>query len=74
MRIVVVRAASAAARVQPSNVSCSGAAGAARWSMSHTESKPAASAASVRSRMTSKLIRSCGQEEAEPGSRHGVLR
>ena len=72
MRIVVVRAASAAASVQPSNVSCSGAAGAARWSISQTESKPAASAASVRSRMTSKLIRSWGRNSPNHGRAHGA--
>src|SRR6476661_7851537 len=35
--------------------------------MSHTESKPAASAASVRSRITSKLIRSCGRNSPNQG-------
>ena len=60
-RIVDVRAASAVAIVQPSNVSISGAIGAAKWSINHTESKPAASAASVRSRIRSKLMRSCGR-------------
>ena len=61
MRIVDVRAASAVATVKPSNVSTSGAAGAVKWSISHTESKPAASAASVRSRMRSNDMRSCGR-------------
>src|ERR1700726_3147474 len=37
------------------------AAGAARWSMSHTESNPAASAARTRSRIRSNPMRSCGK-------------
>ena len=45
MRIVDVRAASALAIVQPSNVSIVCVNGASRWSISHSESKPAASAA-----------------------------
>ena len=61
MRIVEVRAASAVATVNPSSVSTSGAAGAVKWSISQTESKPAASAARVRSRMRSNDMRSCGR-------------
>ena len=61
MRMVDVRAASAVAIVQPSYVSTSGAIGAAKWSINQTESKPAASAANVRSRIRSKLMRSCGR-------------
>jgi len=68
MRIVDVRAASAVATVQPSNVSISGAIGAAKWSINHTESKPAASAARVRSRMRSKLMRICGRYKPNHGS------
>src|SRR6476646_7088791 len=68
MRIVVVRTASAAASVQPSKVSWSAAAGAARWSISQTESKPAASAARVRSRIVGNDIRSCGRNRPNQGA------
>ncbi len=61
MRIVDVRAASVVATVKPSKVSTSGAAGAVKWSINQMESKPAASAASVRSRIRSNGIRSCGR-------------
>src|SRR5919106_2324794 len=63
----VVRTARAAASVHPSKVSCSGAAGALRWSMSQTESNPAASAASVRSSRVSKLIRNWGRNTPKRG-------
>ena len=67
MRMVDVRAASALATVQPSNVSTSGNIGAAKWSINQTESKPAASAQSVRSTMSSKLMRNCGKYKPNHG-------
>ena len=45
-----------------------GAAGAARWSISQTESNPAASAASVRSRIVANDIRSCGRNNPNHGA------
>ena len=67
IRMVLVRAASAAAVVHPSKESTSGAMGAARWSINQTESKPAASAASVRSRMVGKVMRNCGKNSPNHG-------
>lgn len=49
----VVRTATAVASVHPSKLSAAGSIGGARWSMNHTESKPAFSAVRTRSTIVS---------------------
>ena len=64
--MVVVRTARAEATVHASKHSLSGRPGGTRWSMSQTDSKPSASATSVRSRIVSHDMRIWGRNNPKP--------